>query len=78
MNIKLGFLLMLVGMLTVFCILLIIIYGSRWLISAMNRFSKDEPVPVKVAQEDNTKAVIEAVVAKLTGGKGQVTKINSI
>lgn len=78
MNIKLGFLLMLVGMLTVFCILLIVIYGSRWLISAVNKFSNEQPVPVKVAAEDSTKAVIEAVVAKLTSGKGRVTKIKSI
>ena len=76
-NLKLGLLLMVVGMLTVFAILLVVIYGSRILVRLVNRIAPDE---VKSAKRDDSqlKAVLDAAVAQLTGGKGRITKITEI
>ena len=46
-NLGLGLILMVVGMMTVFCILLIVIYGSRGLISLINRIAPEEQRPAK-------------------------------
>ena len=46
-NLGLGLILMVVGMMTVFCILLIVIYGSRGLISLINRIAPEEQHPAK-------------------------------
>ena len=79
-NMGIGLLLMGVGMVTVFVILLIVIYGSQLLVNLINRIAPEESVPAKKApeQDKNVNAVLQAAVAQLTGGKGVITKITEI
>jgi len=79
--------LLVVGMLTVFLILLIVIYLGKGLIALVNKFAPAEQVPQKKmavmssgasAVDAQTKAIIAAAVNQLTGGKGQVKKIEKI
>lgn len=80
-NISYALQLMVVGMATVFLILLIVINGGKFLIKAVNKFAPEEAAaPKKVAAavsavDASTKAVIDEVVKQLTGGKGHATKI---
>ena len=79
-NLGLGLMLMIVGMATVFLILLIVIYGSKLMISIANRLT---PASAKAAPADEgpdplTRQVLEAAVAQLTGGKGRITNINKV
>ena len=76
-NFGLGLQLMLVGMITVFLILVIVITGSRLLIRLINRIAPEEEQKKAPAGEDYT-AVFEAAVAQLTDGKGKVTKITKL
>ena len=66
-NIGTGLMLMLVGMCTVFVILLIIIWLSTLLIKAVNKFAPLEEVVKR-----------KPAVEKLTGGKGKVMKIEKL
>lgn len=68
---------MLVGMITVFVILLIVIYGSRLLIKLINRIAPQQEQKKAPAGEDYS-AVFEAAVAQLTQGKGKLTKITKL
>lgn len=78
-NLGIGFLLMGVGMVTVFCILLIVIFGSRLLISLINRIAPEAAAPApKQAAAANVAPVLEAAVAQLTGGKGRIVKITEL
>ena len=78
-NIQTGLLLMLVGMITVFVILLIVIYGSKGLISLVNKIVPPEEVPVKAeATDSKVERVLQAAVATITGGKGRIVKISKI
>ena len=81
-NLKLGFLLMIVGMATVFAILLLVIYGSRLLIVLVNKVAPEEEKAVRLsaqpAIDGNARAVLDAAVAQITGGKGRITKITRI
>ncbi len=78
-NLQLGLLLMLVGMVTVFIILLIVIYGSQALINLVNKIAPAEPVKVKqAAEEDNLNPVFEAAVGQITGGKGRLVKVTKL
>ena len=69
-----------VGMLTVFAILLIVIYGGELLIKVVNAIAPEEVAVAKknVAQatpgavDAPTMAVLQEVVKQLTGGKGRV------
>lgn len=79
--------LMIVGMLTVFCILLIVIGFGNLLIKLVNKYAPEEVQNKKavvaannaVQQVDATvKAVIDATVSQITGGKGHVTKITKL
>lgn len=79
--------LMIVGMLTVFCILLIVISLGNVLIKLVNKYAPEEVVAKKsvaaasnaVQQVDATvKAVIDAAVQQITGGKGHATKITKL
>ena len=47
---QIGLLLMVVGMLTVFAILLIVIYGSRLLVAIVNKIAPEEASPVRAAE----------------------------
>ena len=73
-NFGLGLQLMLVGMITVFLILVIVITGSRLLIRLINRMAAEEGQKRARTGEDYT-AVFEAAVAQLTDGKGKLIKI---
>ena len=80
-NMGLGLELMGIGMVTVFVILLIVIFGSRLLISIINRIAPEESKPPKAAAADDSaavKPVLDAAVAQLTGGKGHIVKITKI
>ena len=78
-NIGLGLMLMLVGMVTVFAILLIVIYGSRLMIRLVNRIAPAETVaPAPVQVDALTREVLDAAVAQLTGGKGHITNITRL
>lgn len=78
---------MVVGMVTVFCILLIVIYLSKGLIAAVNKWAPEEAnssqnkakqATPAVAVDNRTMAVIQAAVAQITGGKGRVKKVERI
>lgn len=77
-NLSLGFQLMGIGMVTVFVILLIVIYGSSLLIKVINRFAPEEAPKVVKKADDTPVAVLEAAVAQITGGRGHITNITKI
>lgn len=78
-NLILGLYLMLIGMLTVYVILLIVIYGSKYLILLINKIA---PAEQKAAKSDSSSdapvEVLNAAVAAITGGKGHIVKITEI
>jgi oxaloacetate decarboxylase gamma subunit len=84
-NLGLGFLLMCVGMVTVFIILLIVIGLGKLLILWVNRYSPERPLTPIVApasitpsQSDIPDQVVVAIVSAVsiaTEGKGKVTSI---
>ena len=81
-NIGVGLMLMVVGMATVFVILLIVIYLSKYLITVVNKVAPEE-APKKapaVAPTADTGAMdaIKAAGEILTAGKGQVIKIEKL
>ncbi|HOQ58893.1 MAG TPA: oxaloacetate decarboxylase [Bacteroidales bacterium] len=78
-NLGLGLLLMVVGMPTVFLILLIIIYLGKGLIVFVNKFVPEELIVKNKHPEsgipDRVKRIIAAAVSEATKGKGIVTTI---
>ncbi len=78
-NLGLGLMLMLVGMVTVYLILLIVIYGSRLMIRIVNRVAPSEAAAAAPASgiDPVTRQVLDAAVAQLTGGKGRITNITT-
>lgn len=86
-NIGIGLLLMVVGMTTVFAILLIVINLGKGLIILVNKYAPEEveakkPVRTAAASASSistkTTAAIVAAVSSATGGQGKVTKIEKI
>ena len=81
-NLETGLLLMVVGMTTVFMILLIVIWLSRLLITVVNKVAPEEDVKKKVAPShsgnDGTMDAIKQAVDILTAGKGQVIKVEKL
>ncbi|MDO4216523.1 MAG: OadG family protein [Bacteroidales bacterium] len=84
-NLGIGVQLMIVGMVTVFVILLIVINLGKVLINVVNKIAPEEEVaPKKAAQvapaaiDANTKAILDQVVSQLTGGKGRVASARKI
>ena len=76
-NLGLGLELMLVGMASVFVILVIVIYLGKLMIALTNRIPVEQQ-GAKSASSDvdsGTRSVIEAAVKELTGGKGTVKEI---
>ncbi len=67
-------LLLVVGMVTVFAILSLVVGMGNLLIWAVNRFEENNQKQEKVA--DAHAAVLSAVVAMVTQGKAQIVKIN--
>lgn len=84
-NIGTGIQLMVVGMSTVFLILLIVIWGGKLLIKAVNKVAPEEVVapkkgaaPAPAAVDSTTMAVLQQVVSQITGGKGRVASAKRI
>lgn len=84
-NLGIGLELMVVGMTTVFLILLIVIYGGKLLIQVVNRIAPEEVQKARqtvAAQSGNADpaamAVLGEVVKQLTGGKGRITSVKKI
>ena len=79
-NLGIGLQLMIVGMCTVFIILLIVIYGGKLLIGLVNMIAPEEvaaakknvKAPIVPTVDASTMAVLQEVVRQLTGGKGHV------
>ena len=83
-NLETALLLMVVGMATVFAILLIVIYLGKLLISLVNKYAPEEQLPAKQGAQSsvpipgNIVAAITAAVYVVTQGKGKVAKIEKI
>ena len=84
-NLETAFLLMVVGMATVFVILLIVIYLGKLPISLVNKYAPEEVVSVKQTSSQapvpipgNILAAITAAVNVVTQGKGKVTKVEKL
>ena len=85
-NLSLGLMLMVVGMITVFAILLIVIYLSKLLIAIVNKVAPEEVVVKKAATvpaaptviDPATMAAIKGAVNIVTSGKGKVIKVEKI
>ena len=83
-NIGIGIQLMIVGMSTVFLILLIVIWGGKALISVVNKIApEEEQAPKKAATtsqavDATTMAVLQQVVSQITGGKGKLSSARRI
>lgn len=84
-NLGIGLELMIVGMTTVFLILLVVIYGGKLLIRVVNRIAPEEVQKARqtvAAQSGNADpavmAVLGEVVKQLTGGKGRITSVKKI
>ena len=81
-NIGVGLMLMVVGMATVFVILLIVIYLSKYLITIVNKVAPEEAprkVPTVAPTTDaGAMDAIKAAVEISTAGKGQVIKIEKL
>ena len=81
-NLNTALLLMVVGMTTVFAILLIVIYLGKGLILLVNKYAPEE-VDKKGAQgpaaiPGNILAAISAAVTVVTQGKGKVAKVEKV
>ena len=83
-NLETALLLMVVGMATVFAILLIVIYLGKLLISLVNKYAPEEQLPAKqwapspFPFPENFVPAITAAVNVVTQGKGKVAKIEKI
>lgn len=81
-NIGTGLMLMVVGMATVFVILLIVIWLSQFLIKVVNKIAPEEVKKKPAASGPSTDAgamdAIKSAVNILTAGKGQVIKIEKL
>ena len=83
-HLGIGFELMIVGMSTVFLILLIVIWGGKLLIKAVNKIAPEEVAAPKkgaasVASVDgSTMAILQQVVSQITGGKGHISSAKRI
>jgi len=69
-NLELGLLLLLVGMTTVFAILILIIYLGKFLIAVVNKYVPEE---VLVKAPDRSAAIPMNVVAAITAAVNVVT-----
>ena len=78
-SLNLGLQLMLVGMISVFLILGIVVIVGKLLISAVNKWSIEPLAGGQLSHIDRKKiAVISAVVQTVTKGKGTVSSIHKL
>lgn len=81
-NINIALLLIVVGMATVFVILLVVIFLGKGLIALVNKYAPEEaahakpegPAPIPA----NILAAINAAVSVVTQGKGRVTDVERL
>lgn len=76
-NLALGLELMVVGMASVFVILIIVILLGRLMVTLTNRIpaERQSAKPAAGDVDGGTRSIIEAAVKELTGGKGTVKEI---
>lgn len=82
----LGLQLLIVGMLTVFAILLIVIFGGKLLIKFVNMVAPEEVVSAKKklattatgVVDPSTMAILQEVVKQVTGGKGRLESAKKV
>jgi len=83
-NLGIGFELMIVGMSTVFLILLIVIWGGKLLINVVNKIAPEEIATPKKSTatsatvDGGTMAILQQVVSQITGGKGHISSAKKI
>ena len=80
-NLNTALLLMVVGMATVFAILLIVIYLGKGLIALVNKYAPEEVSSAKPAASGPAAIpanVMAAISAAVTEGKGKVAKVEKI
>lgn len=82
-NVDTGLLLMVVGMTTVFAILLIVIFLGKGLIVLVNKYAPEVSLPTKSGSnpEEIPSSVLAAIVSAVnivTGGKGKVTNVEKL
>ena len=83
-NLGIGFELMVVGMSTVFLILLIVIWGGKLLINVVNRIAPEEIIAPKKTTassssiDEGTMDILQQVVNQITGGKGHISSAKRI
>jgi len=82
-NLGIAFELMLVGMPTVFFVLIIIILSGKLLISLVNKYLPEDVKPAATnvpasSIEAKKMTVIEKAVSAVTGGKGTVSKVEKL
>lgn len=80
---EIGITLMIVGMVTVFAVLLIIINLSKLLITIVNRVAPEEETkpkaaPTATAIPQDIMEVIRQTVSQITGGKGTVANVSKL
>ncbi len=69
---------MLIGMVTVFAILMLVIFGSRLLIFLLNKLAPAETVRKKAGAVDVPMDVLQQAVSQITGGKGHIVNVTKI
>lgn len=79
-NLQIGLILLMVGMVTVFTILLLLIILGKYLIIFVNKyFPEDETVSnKKTTQSPTLSSIIEETIKTITNGKGKVKSIEKI
>lgn len=76
--------LMVIGMATVFTVLLLVIMTAKFLINIVNKYIPEEAKPEQrsagsaSAIDPQTTQAIEMAIAKLTNGKGKVESISKL
>ncbi len=71
--------LLVVGMITVFVVLALVVMTGNLLIRIVNAFAKEIPVaPSPSSIDPNKLAAITAAVEIATGGKGKITKVERV
>lgn len=85
-HMTLGLQLLIVGMLTVFAILLIVIFGGKLLIKFVNMVAPEEVASAKKklattatgVVDPSTMAILQEVVRQVTGGKGRLESAKKV
>ena len=85
-HMTLGLQLLIVGMLTVFAILLIVIFGGKLLIKYVNMVAPEEVASAKKklattatgVVDPSTMAILQEVVKQITGGKGRLESAKKV